>query len=204
MAAGQVLRGLVGQSLNSRRRELVGSIFQYPPGSYTFVAPQSGRWKFVGWSPGGGNSGDSSFVASGSGAYIEVTRVLSRGQAVTIVVSAGVSGSSGSGNTSMTFPDGTIAVCTPGQRTGPGGVASGGDVNLNGSAAGSPGQGTGGGQSGGPFPGGGAPGNLPFLGGRAGAQNFPGNSPGGGAGASGSGNLIQGGDGLVLAYFQRL
>src|SRR5436190_6852743 len=101
--------------------------FNFPPGSWAFSPPVDGFWKFAAWSAGGGGS----VVSAGpSGAYAEITRFLRTTQVVTI----GVSGESTGTNTSLTFPDGTIVTCTPSIGGSPG-TASGGEVNLPGSAA---------------------------------------------------------------------
>jgi hypothetical protein len=188
------------------------SPYVFPAGSKTWPAPASGHWKFIAWGAGGqdvsgGNGG-------GSGAYVEITKILMRGQAVSVVVGVGNSTT----DTKLTFPDGTIA--TAGRASGAtGGTAtitgnlSNSDVLLNGTTggagAGGAGAGTGGGAAGsGAASGCGAPANLPFYGGDGSstgvnASASSGRSPGGGASADNGPAGFKGGDGLVLAYLVR-
>lgn len=174
--AGQSLRGLVGQGLSGRKQQAVRrEPSTYPnPGTYTFVPTVEGYWKFVAWGHGG-SGGGSGTHSGGSGAYVEITRYLTLAQTVTIVLPE----SATSSDTTVTMPDGTIAIAARANGQA-GGVASGGDVNLNGSNGvstgnnnGNAGVGTGGGAGGvgivGPGSGGaGAPANLPYRGGDGG------------------------------------
>lgn len=192
------LRGFVAQGMNGLRKSVAPFVAQYPPGSYTFTAPRSGDWKFVLW--GAGGQGSATPAGGGSGAYVEVTRKLVAGQSVALVVG----GPNDANNTSATFPGGVVVTAARGADAssgGAGGVATGGDVRLNGSAGGTgggsggAGSGTGGGASGGANGGGGAPGVVPFRGGFGGsAVNTVVGSPGGG-GANGGG---YGGSGLLI------
>lgn len=173
--------------------------FSFPTASsaYTFTPPVAGYWKFVAWGCGGdGTSGTS---AGSSGAYIEVTRFLTPATPVTIAVN-------GSNATVITFADGSVVTAGGGAQA-VAGVATGGDVNLNGtsgvltgSLAGNPGQGTGGG-AGAPAASGsggaGAPGNLPYRGGQGGSTARTA-TVGGGAGEGASSVR---GQGLALAVF---
>jgi|SRR5579859_2055141 len=176
--------------------------FSFPAAAaaYTFSPPTSGYWKFVTW--GAGGTGSNGTVAGSSGAYAEITKFLTPASKVSIVVPL-------SGDTVLTFPDGTVV--TAGKAANGGGspgVASGGDVNLAGSTGGltgshvgNPGLGTGGGL-GGPVAlgsgGAGAPANLPYRGGDGGGSSVPGT---GGGGAESAGGVF--GAGLVLAVFMR-
>ena len=170
--------------------------FTFPPGTWTFTPPKAGYWKFVQWGVGGSVS----TVGNASGAYTEYTRFLTSAQSVALVV--GIYAGVGTVDTTATFPDGYVV--TAGKATGATpGTASGGDVNLNGSAGtagstsatGANGSGTGGGagaaNSGTNDGGAGAPANLPYRGGAGGA------SPGGGA--SQASQAV--GNGLILAVF---
>lgn len=156
--------------------------------SYTFTAPDQGVYKFVLW--GSGTFGN---TAGGSGAYCEYSRQMAKGQTVALVVPT----SSGGLPTTATFPDGKVVSAGFG-GVGVAGIASGGDVNLNGSLAGVAGLGSGGGTSG-VGAGGGAPGVLPFRGGS-------GSTAGGGftltctpgASAPSSGANQAGGAGLII------
>jgi hypothetical protein len=163
--------------------------------TYTWSPPQSGRWKFVGWGPGDRGA---------SGAYFEVTRFLRATDSVTIQV-----GRTASSDTVLTLPGGLVA--TAGRASSnTAGVASGGDVNLNGTdgpsiagASGGAGLGTGGGSGGlgdgSTYAGGsGAPANLPFRGANGGDNNLTSPGPGAGAGQPSAGT-IYGGNGYVLA-----
>lgn len=179
----------------------------YSPGTYTFKPPRSGYWKFIGWGPGGGTSNLSDTGASG--AYGEITKFLTTAQSVAIVVSPNSSA------TTFTFPDGTVASAGNGAQGPSGaGIATGFDVNLNGtpgvtnSSGSSPpaANGTGGGTSGGANGGAGAPANLPYRGASGTApgstSTVMGQSPGGGAGQT-SLTLAAGGSGLALVVFLR-
>ena len=184
---------------------------QFPPGSYTFTPTVSGRWKFVLCGGGGYVSPD----GGGSGAYAEITKFLTTGQTVALVTGRGANTDAAGTDSTATFPDGTVV--TAGAASGnTGGVATGGDVNLDGSdggldidsSAGGNGLGTGGG-AGGPgtgvniYGGGaGAPANLPFRGGAGGSgQNVAtGRSPGGGCASGAYPGKISGGDGQIIAF----
>ena len=206
MAAGQQLRGLVGQGVSAKKKRPnfsvggTGPVYNFPlaeSGAYTFTVPTSGRWMFVGWGPGG--LGSSGSKGGSSGAYVEVTRFLARGQTVSLSVNFNA-------DTVITLPDGTIAIAgksAPGGGGAPG-IASGGDVNINGtssavSGSGSPGGGTGGGPGGTPtggnIGGAGAPANLPFRGGKGGGSLSIAGHGGGGV------DVGQPGQGLALAVF---
>lgn len=180
---------------------------QFPPGSYTFTPTVSGWWKFVAW---GGGEGGSGVTGGGSGGYCEITKFLTTGQTVAVVVGKGFDASSSATSSTATFPDGTVA--TAGAASGAtGGTASGGDVNLNGSAggnggAGAAGLGTGGGAAGtGSGGGAGAPANLPFRGGDGASTTVrQARSPGAGAAINpGGDNRNNGGDGLIIAFLAR-
>jgi hypothetical protein len=169
-----------------------------------FVAPSSGFYLFVAWGSGGlGGVGGLAQHGGGSGAYLEVTRFLAAGQTAVVRVGRVTQAEA----TTVTFPDASVASAGQGQpnvnggAAGAGGVATGGDFMLNGSAgqlngaAGLPGAGTGGGAGsaavGGFPPMNGAPARLPFRGG-AGISDGP--STPGATGVSPN----PGGDGLVL------
>jgi hypothetical protein len=178
--------------------------YQFPPGSYAFVVPKSGYWKFIAWA-----AGESGTNAGASGGYGEITKPLFSGQTVSIQV--GTPG--GMTSTILTFPDGASATATGGAGN-VGGTAVNFDVALSGSAgdagSGGPGiagNGSGGGAGGAGAPGsaaggGGAPGILPFRGGKGGdGLGMGAQSPGGGCGNSTI--SVTGGSGLVLAFMIR-
>lgn len=200
----QPLRGLVAQGMDGRKVVFQGATYQFPPGSYTFRVPKPGLWKFIGWAAGG-SSVQLSGIASGSGAYFEISRRVDPSQPVALVVGAHTNGTGGT--TSVTFANGVAATATGGASSGAGGSATGGDINLSGSAEMVAGAGTGGGAAGSTATfngGGGAPANLPFRGGAGGAGSNPPSSaisPGGGGPELGASDVSFGGDGLVIAYF---
>jgi hypothetical protein len=193
--SNQSLRGLVGQGMNGRRPQFEGFTYQYPSGSYVFRAPMAGYWKFVLWGPGGQGTFSSN---GGSGAYVEYTQFLGASEEVSIAVGAPAPTS----NTSATFANGRTVIAGRGSP-GVGGTATGGDVNINGSAPGVAGGGTGGGAPGTNGGGAGAPGQLPFRGGDGGATT--GHQEGGSPGAGGMFNsgIYDGGSGLALVYLLR-
>jgi len=213
----QKLRGLVGQRMNGAKDLITPYVTNFPPGSHSWTPPEAGWYKFCAWGHGGiGNATGS----GGSGGYCEITRSLAPGQTVTIVVGQCPFGS-GATNTTITFPDGKVV--TAGSTDGAtAGTASGGDVNLAGTAgstsitgaSGGSGSGSGGGAGGagaaGTHNGGaGAPGVLPFRGGRGGkgnassSESAQGATPGGGGGMPASGGE-PGGDGLVIVQRVRI
>lgn len=172
-------------------QQIAPSSTSFPPGAWTFTAPSAGYWKFV--LRGAGGIEGSGGLAGASGSYLEITKLLSTAQSVSLVV--GIVGV-GVNSTTATFPDGSVATAG-GAVGGVPGAASGGDVNLAGTAgvalggtAGNPGLGTSGGAggaTGGGLSGGaGAPANIPLHGSPGGATTTPG--PGAGAGESPSGS----------------
>lgn len=196
--AAETIAGLsiAGQAIAAAGSQPVGYATQYTPGSYTFVPPKAGYYKFVLW-----GAGDGSNPGGASGAYSEKTVFLTVAQSVPIVVGLGNAGAPG-GDTTVSLPG--VAVVTAGGGNGATpGVASGGDLNLNGSTSGNPGLGSGGGPVGsvGGNPAG-APGVLPFRGGGgATGPTLAGISPGGGGSAGAS--AWPGGMGMVIALFVR-
>lgn len=187
--AAQSVAGLsiAAQAIAAAGTQQQGYVTQYLPGSYTFQPPKSGLYQFIMWGAGGPGDGVN---PGGSGSYCEKAFFLTRANGVPIVV-----GSNGN-NTTVTLPNGQV-VTAGGGATNAAGVASGGDVNLNGSLPGVNGLGTGGGIAN-ASAGGAAPANLPFRGARS--QLNDGIAPGGGGQSF---NGAPGGDGLVLALFVR-
>lgn len=188
----------------------VGYAANLSKGATAFVAPSSGRFKFHAWGGGWGGDGAS---GGASGSYLEITRNLAKGQVVAVTVGVAGSLSTSPGDTTLTFPNGSVATAAAGASRSTGGVATGGDVNLNGSApgtgggSGANGSGTGGGLGGtgdgASINGGaGAPGVLPMSGGRGGGGGVgvqAGASPGGGGRSNdGGGGTPPGGSGLVI------
>lgn len=169
--------------------------------AYSWSPPKDGRWKFVGWGPGGSGG---TINAGGSGGYFEITKALKTTDVVSITA-----GRAGTSDTSVSLPGGVTATATRAVFD-VAGAATGGDVNLAGTAgagtgaAGASGLGTGGGdggpESGGADGGAGAPANLPYRGGQGGTGGAVSGSVGSGAGRTSAGS-VAGGTGLVLAVY---
>jgi hypothetical protein len=195
MPAGQHLRGFVGQGMDGQRKTFTPYTASYGPGTFTWTAPLPGFYRFVQWGCGG----------RASAAHAQTVVHLNTGDRVSLVVAEGVST-----DTVVTFPSGRVvtagsAVLSLGETPG---VATGGDLNLNGSVSGTPSGGNGvaglgdngglggtgnGATSGG---GGGAPGYGGFRGGDGGstAGDQIGRAPGGGSTTP----FSAGGVGLVI------
>lgn len=174
----------------------VGRAELFTAGSYpAWAPPKSGFWKFVAWGAGGGST---SAAAGASGAYVEKTVLLIVTNRIAIVVGVGSSGNASTATT-IALPGVIDVTAGAGEQGNNPGLASGGDVNLNGSNPPSAGSGTGGGAAGASGGGAGAPANLPFRGGAGTNGENDGHTPGGG----GTTNALssRGGDGLVIAYF---
>lgn len=182
----------------------------FPTGTVSFVVPYDGDYKFYLWS--GGYHGD--LVNGGpSGSYLEITKSLTAGQTVTGSVGRGGKKTVSPTLSTLTFPDTSVVTAgvASGYYTGNRAVATGGNVNLNGSlggqtpgAAGEAGLGTGGAAAG-PGDGslisggGGAPANLPMRGGTSYALGTSGQAPGGGGSSSDTnGEHTAGGSGLLI------
>lgn len=194
-----------------RRRQLGGpsavaaSVFHFTPGFFNFVVPSTGLWKFVAWSAGAPADGTPSNGASG--AYGEITKRLQLGDTVNVQVSGGAGNPAATVNTVLTFPGPITATLNDAQAAGGGvtqvGTATGPwDTSLNGSLPTVAGLGSGGGQTAPTNSGGGAPGILPFRGGRGGQFSggwTPGHTPGGG-GALNAPDFARGGEGMVIAF----
>ncbi|SFB92353.1 hypothetical protein SAMN05428997_1035 [Bosea sp. CRIB-10] len=133
-----------------RTRAPAVSPWMRAPGNWTFVAPEDGTYTLRLRGPGGAGEHASSTetVNGGSGgAFCRKTAVLSKGQAVPITVGLGGRGNgfgnspvNPSGPTTATLPSGlvTAGAGANGNSAGvaPGGIAVGGDVNLDGGAGG--------------------------------------------------------------------
>jgi hypothetical protein len=212
------LFGLRGQSMGGPKVTSIEAPSYCASGTYTFTAPATGYYKFVLWGGGGGGYNGGSGAGGSSGAYAEFTRLMTWGERATVVV--GVPGplSTPGGDSSVTFADGKVVTAGGGGGGGTSttvGVASGGDVNINGSApglvggAGNAGGGTAGGAGGSAiassFAGGGAPGNTPYKGGVGGTyQTIAPGIGGGGYGNSVDGSRSSpGGSGAVLVQCTR-
>jgi len=137
---GNKLPGLRGQNMRGVRPKTTVSTYSFPPGSYTWTCPRSGRWRFVLWGGGGtGNSGSGQH--GGSGAYYEAERNLVKGQGV--VVSVGASDQ----NTSVAMPNGELLTANGGSlnTAATASPTVGTDIAYAGSAPGVAGLGPGGG-----------------------------------------------------------
>lgn len=185
--------------------EMALRVYNGSPGSVIFVAPNTGDYRFYVWSGGGGFAvydyrPDYTFhiLSGGSGALSRYDRKMVKGEAATIVA-----GAPGQAST-VTFADGHVVRCTSGGGAfaydafqsggGVGGVATGGDINIDGTEGGGRiGQGPGGGTDGGAaganvniggsvyYGGAGAPGLDGLRGGTGGsAQSSAATVPGGG------------------------
>lgn len=205
--AAQSIGGLsiAGQAIAAAGTQTQGYVETFVPAvstskSYNWSPPRAGYWKFVLWGAGDGSNGAG--VQGASGAYAEKTLFLSPKDVVAILVGIGKGGVGA--DTTVTPPSGLV-ITAGGGNGSTGGVASGGDVNLNGSAPGSNGLGTGGGLSGDPTTAG-APAMLPHRGGNgafnAGTGPFCGGTPGGG-GVGGAIVFGAGGSGYVEVSFVR-
>lgn len=190
------VRSLTAQTMSGNKYpEVLSYLAVYPSGIYTWVAPRSGRYRFVQW--GGGGEGSTLGTDGGDGgAHAQSVRWISIGQSVNLTIGECSRGGSGSATT-ITLPDGFSVTTTGGARGGVAsspGVATGGDINV----PGVPRSGTTGG-SGGGF---GA-----FLGGIGGAAagTHEGTSPGGGgADTSGSSIGTSGAAGLAIIVLEGL
>lgn len=184
MTVGQPLRGFVSQNMRGARDNFASYGASYPAGTPTWICPKSGWYRFVQWGAGGVTGGT---VSGGSGAHTQTVAHINKGQTVAIVVPAGGS------DCTVTLPNGRVITAgTAAAATG--GVASGGDININGSngTAGGGGNGVaGGGDNGGPgglgngttnSGGAGAPGSGGYRGGEGGSA-----TGGAGAGTPGAG-----------------
>jgi hypothetical protein len=109
------------------RRQPVPYEASYPAGVHNWVSPASAYYRFVLWG-GGGVDGTN----GGSGALAIAVRRVARGQIVALNVA---DGGAPSDDTTATFPDGRVITAGSAVNT-VAGVASGGDVNINGVAGG--------------------------------------------------------------------
>lgn len=182
------------------------------PGTFTWVAPVSRRYRIVGWGPGGGYASDPAGNGGGGGGAMGRRDInIEAGQSLTVVVGA----KAGSGNdTTVTLPDGAVCRSGGGIASGfsnAGGVATGWDLNLAGGAGpgtggGLAGEGTGAGAGGvgvGAVAGGGGAGGDGYLRGGDGANSttLAGHPGGGGVGGTGAADpYFNGADGLVLIF----
>jgi hypothetical protein len=95
----------------------------YGPGSYTWIAPKTGYYRFAQWGSGSQGGGGSS---GGSGSHAQSVVLLAKGATVAILVAA-----IDADNTTVTLPTGRVitAASASGATAG---VASGGDINISG------------------------------------------------------------------------
>ncbi len=183
---GQSLRGFVGQGMDARKDTFDGDLHVFAPGNHSFRAPKAGFWIFAVWGAGGAASNG----AGGGGAFCLKTIYLSPGSNVALVVAH-----PGFGASTLTFQSGAVLSAGGGQTgsssPGLGGVANGGDINVDGA----PGVGTTGGAAGS---------SGQYRGGSGGTNGAAGRSPGGGSGGfSGTGIQVMAGSGLILATYAR-
>ena len=199
------MRGLLGfraQGMKASSSAPISVGCVYPAGSYTFIAPLGGQYKFSLW--GGGSIGGT--TGGGSGSFAQITRAMRKGETAAISVGAAA------GASTVIFQSGISVQAGGGVGTG-GGVATGGDVNLNGAAGGdgadgNPGGGDAGGAGGvlnGANSGGaGAPGYRSYRGGRGATSGLAyAATPGGGGSASPAGDTYTT-PGQGLCFVERL
>lgn len=184
MAAGQPLRGLVGQAMAAKKKVPTGYSELFPEGSWTFTAPRAGNFKFHLWGAGGNNPAGG---PGASAAYSEVTVFLGLGETVALLIDNSTAVGPAIGASTATFRTGKVVSAGSASTSTPG-VASGGDLNLPGVT----GVSTTGGQ---------APGTAQMRGGIGGASVTYGHTPGGGAASTASLNALWGGDGLCVVMF---
>jgi hypothetical protein len=185
---GQGLRGFLGQGMDGRRPANDSAARTYPAGSWTFIVTSPGYYEVAGWSPGYAALNASPGV---TGSFALKRAYLGAGQTLAITVGAAnarYSSAGGSGaNTAsaVTFPDGTTMLIGVGNvSTGTAAVATGGDVNVNGTVSASTAAGDAG------------PSYGDYIGGPASSTAGIARAPGGAAPVSG--DATRGGDGLVI------
>jgi hypothetical protein len=179
-------------------------------GDQEWVCPRSGLYTVYAWGPGGKGYFSASNYAGGSGALAIWQRVrLLAGDKLTISIP---NRNASSGDTVVTtarksnpLTAGRGGDATTGSSGGVAGVASGGDININGEAGliysspGANGGGTDGGLGSATQGSPGAPGYDGLRGGDGGLSGYPAGTPGGGGISSSSGDPQQfGGAGLVI------
>jgi hypothetical protein len=187
---GQKLRGLLGQSLSGVRRKLALEMDTFGTGPQTWICPRSGFYRFVVWGAGAGPGGG---FAGGSGAYVEKVAFILVGQQVAM----SIAGIAANGASTVTLPNGTVlsAGAAPNSGSGAGGIASGGDFNINGSTGTAAGSGNPGGNGGGTAGGTGAADS-----GSGGAAGAPGRITRVGTFRGGNGASLGPGAGSTLAF----
>jgi hypothetical protein len=181
----------------------------FPPGAWTFLVPFNGVYRWVLWG-GGGNCNNGSGVGASSAAFIQADRRLIAGTSIAVTC-----GSRGGSPSIVNIPGGSLMTAGPGDQSGVAGVPTitaplSSDIMLPGTTGtvsvgqSAPGLGSGGGV--GPthasqLTGAGAPGVLPWRGGRGGGAQgqAEGLQPGAGGGQNAS-NGQQGGDGCVFVF----
>jgi len=165
--------------------------FQAPvsAGDQEWICTKSGLYTVYAWGPGGKGQNVVNAFSGGAGALAIATRVSIRPGTV-VGISIPAVGSS-TGHTVATIPGRSTLLVGGrgggGDSLGPGGVASGGDININGAA------GTSGGTS---TPD--APSYDGFMGGRGGVNARAPTVPGGPGGATDTALLNLGAPGLVI------
>lgn len=109
----------------------------YREGSVSWACPASGKYRFV--LNGGGGGGDfGATLGGGGGGHAQKLRKLRKGELVQIVIGAAAGVNSVGPTVTITFSDGTVVTATGGAQggsAGGGGTASGGDINVSGSAS---------------------------------------------------------------------
>lgn len=160
----------------------------FNPGDTSWICPATGYYT---WTLRGGGGGTSGGNGGGAGGSCQVTVLLFRNQVVTFSVGRGVGRSinANGGDTVLTFRSGLVVTGgggVSGNSGGAGGAATGGDINIAGSASV-----------------GGLGGVAPAIGAySAGATAISNNQDGPGTGASTSGGGTSNGGGSGIIYLQ--
>lgn len=196
------LLGMVGQSMSGSRPSKTPVVYSYPPGSYTFIVPEIGKYRFIVRGGGGGGGSGGAGQGGSSGALIIATRYLVPNQQIPLVVAPSQTGNGAGSASTVTFAPNDILTAGGGGEgftPGPAGVATSSnpaDLLLNGSLANTAGRGNNGGAAGGVGSGGSSPGQDGYRGAvGATATNAP-----GGPGVGGGAGLFTSGGGEILIH----
>ena len=195
MPASIAAKRIAGRSIASRQIATKLSSSGFKPyvrvlykGTTSWTCPETGTYIVVQW----GTGGTQNFNGGGDGAgQCQTTRKLKKGDALVL----DISDPQGPSATTVTFPDGTVAVANNGAdgAAHTAGTATGGDVNNNGAFGVFTGAGTAAnaGASGGS-------GDFPPVPGGVGGTSPYNKGPGSGSANNGGGSVGSGGSGQVL------
>lgn len=109
----------------------------YSAGSYDWRCPKTGTYRFVLWGSGGGGDNAGPNEGGGGGAHVQKTARVRAGQLVPVVVGGPSLPDDSGAATTVALPSGLVSA-GGGEKGnagagGAGGIATGGDVNVNGS-----------------------------------------------------------------------